>query len=295
MYDSYKASVVLSGGVPVYCTLRPTSQPTGALTADDFKLDFKEFESKITSKTKMVIVNNPNNPLGKVFSREELAEIAGIVSKHDNLLVLADEVYETLVYSPVEFTKFSTLPGMWERTISIGSFGKTFGATGWKLGWCIAPAEIIRPIWMIRQWISFAVATPLQEAAADCFQIAEQEDFFALNRLVYQNLRDKLSGILRETGFDPIVPSAGYFTCADTTSVTSSIPANYDHPEADYRVCQYLTSEVGVGPIPVSAFYSEGRPAGNMSRFAFCKSQQMLQEGGARLKEWRKKVKAQVQ
>lgn len=134
-YDSYPASVSLAGGIPVTVSLKPISN---AHSSRDWKLDFNELENAITPKTKMIILNNPNNPLGKVWTREELLELSAIVKKHD-LLIIADEVYETLIYSDsaAEMIKFASLPDMYQRTITIGSLGKMFGVTGWKIGYCM--------------------------------------------------------------------------------------------------------------------------------------------------------------
>lgn len=150
-FDSYPATVTMSGGIPVYVSLQ---------SKNNYTLNFEELEAKITPKTRMVVLNNPNNPLGKVWSRQELLKLANIVEKHD-LLVLADEVYETLVYDG-EMIKFASLPNMFERTITVGSLGKMLGITGWRIGWAIAPQELIRSLWLVHQYLPFCASTPLQ-------------------------------------------------------------------------------------------------------------------------------------
>jgi kynurenine--oxoglutarate transaminase/cysteine-S-conjugate beta-lyase/glutamine--phenylpyruvate transaminase len=159
-YDSYPASVELAGGIPVVVSMRGESN---CRESREWKLDWSELEKCINSKTKMIILNNPNNPIGKVWEREELERLANIVEKH-NLLVMADEVYETLVYSDSAspMIKFASLPGMFQRTITIGSMGKMFGVTGWKIGWILAPPELTRSAWMVHQFLPFSVVTPLQ-------------------------------------------------------------------------------------------------------------------------------------
>ena len=197
-FDSYPATVSLSGGIPVYVSIRKEN---------DYKLDFEELESKINKKTKMIILNNPNNPLGKVWSKSELLQLAQIVSKYD-LLVLADEVYETLVYEG-EMIKFASLPNMFANTITVGSLGKMLGITGWRIGWAIAPPEIIRSMWLVHQFLPFSASTPLQEAGASCFEHAMDTGYFAKTRFQYQALRDKLFAGLDKANFKPIMPASG--------------------------------------------------------------------------------------
>ncbi|KAI9104072.1 pyridoxal phosphate-dependent transferase [Phlyctochytrium arcticum] len=290
-YDSYPASVALAGGVPRMVSLRPpVGQP--ASTADEWKLDVEEIRKAISpGKTKMIIVNNPHNPIGKVFRREELLAIADIAKEYD-LLVLADEVYETLVFedSVEQLIKFASLPGMFERTITVGSAGKMFGVTGWKIGWALGPPELIRAIWMVHQYVPFSVATPLQEATAVALEQAQTNGYFEETRATYQRLRDKLQKILVEAGLQPTLPHGGYFTLANTSGI--QIPADaaeQQEKRRDYVVCRYLTREAGITAIPPSAFYDpkdkDGREnvAGQLARFAFCKNDEMLEDAGSKL------------
>lgn len=305
-YDSYPASVLMSGGTPKFVSLLPpkTSNTSSETKASDWKLDMTELKASITPKTKMLIVNNPHNPLGKVFSKSELQEIADIAIKND-LIVIADEVYETLVYNndgATTFQKLASLPGMWERTLSIGSIGKTFGVTGWKIGWITAPAPLIRSIWTVHQWNVFCVPTPLQEAAAICFEqsfLNPQSIYHKVTLKEYQRLRDVLVNMLKESGFDPIIPQGGYFVCADTSSLDSMgvntiIPGLNDHEtRRDFQVCKYLIKEAGVCAIPPSAFYSKGSNteiSGKLARFAFCKTEEMIADAGKRLKAWKQRT-----
>lgn len=286
-YDAYPASVRLSGGIPVHVTLRSaTATPT---KANDFQLDMSELRRKITPNTKMIVVNNPHNPLGKVFARDELLEIASI-AKEFNLLVLADEVYESLVYDDLPFIKFASLPEMWERTISLGSAGKTFGVTGWKVGWCLGPPELIRPVSLLHQWTSFSVSTPLQEATAIALERAESENYFKETTALYSSLRDKLYNVLQKSGLNPILPSGGYFIMGNTKSVHPA--SEYNHSRRDVNVCKYLTAAAGVCSIPTSSFYDTAdskaiEEAGYWARFAFCKDAALIQEAGRRLLKWR--------
>jgi histidinol-phosphate/aromatic aminotransferase/cobyric acid decarboxylase-like protein len=165
-YDSYPAVVTMAGGTAVYVPLRA---PAGARSAAEWRLDLDELAAAFTPRTKLLILNTPLNPLGKVYTLDELSAIAELAQQHD-IAVLSDEVYEWMVYPtaqrPVEHVRMATLPGMWERTVTLGSAGKSFSVTGWKIGWAIAPPPLAHALTMAHQWIPFAVATPLQEAVA---------------------------------------------------------------------------------------------------------------------------------
>ncbi|KAJ3216112.1 Kynurenine--oxoglutarate transaminase 3 [Dinochytrium kinnereticum] len=293
-YDCYPAAVTLAGGTPVVVNLSPPRDRPSA-TSDDWKLDLSELRAAITSKTKLIFVNNPHNPVGKVWAREELMSIAKLAEEFD-LLVIADEVYETLVYSdsPTPMIKFASLPGMFERTITIGSIGKMFGVTGWKIGWCIASEEIIRSIWMIHQFVPFAVVTPLQEAAGSALEQAMVSDYFQKTTAQYEGLRNQLRDLLAKNKLSPTVPHGGYFVMADTTSLESQVNASTEaasEPRRDFRVCRYLTTEVGVTAIPPSAFYERkpgagGDVPGRYARFAFCKGSDLLDAAAKRFEKF---------
>ncbi len=161
-----------------------------------------------------------------------------------------------------------------KRTITIGSIGKMLGITGWKLGWCLGPSQLIHPIWMAHQYINFCVATPLQEAAAVALKEAQNNGFFQENAFFYQKHCHALNQMLLEAGIKPIHPQGGYFTIADISKVPF---------EDNIHQCQYLTSQVGVTPIPLSPFYHHDAPL-NLARFAYCKDMATLELAGKRLK-----------
>ncbi|TPX36382.1 hypothetical protein SmJEL517_g01450 [Synchytrium microbalum] len=294
-YDSYPASVTMAGGKPVVVSLKPpTDRP--ALTSDDFKLDLKEVEAAITPRTKAIMVNNPNNPIGKVFTRQELLGILDIATRHD-ILVFADEVYESLVYtdSVSPMIKFATLPGAWERTITFGSVGKTLGLTGWKIGWVLGPQELVRSVWMVHQFVPYAIVTPLQEATAQALDEASTNNYFKDNLKLYEKLRDKLVHTLKSVGLTPIVPHGGYFILADTTSIPdpAQLPQSkiQSSPTLQLAAADHRGRDYRVTAIPPSAFYVPGSPqqqhvAGNMARFAFCKLEDHLESGGKNLEKY---------
>ncbi len=280
-YDSYPASVTMAGGEPVYVPLRPAK---GATQATEWTLDLDELARAFTERTRLLVLNTPHNPVGKVFTREELTAIARLVQERD-VLVLSDEVYEWMVYDGAEHLRLASLPGMWERTVTLGSAGKTFSVTGWKIGWAIAPPHLAKAILMAHQWIPFCVATPLQEAVAQAFEQAPAEGYFDWLSAMYQAKRDRLIQALEAAGFVPTAPQGSYFVVADTRQL--DLPAQLlDGSEPrDVAICRWLTTEVGVAAIPPSAFYSPEHKhlAQHLARFCFCKTDAVLDEAAHRL------------
>lgn len=169
-FDCYAPMIKLAGGIPKFIQIKPPTDPSKANTTANWAIDMEELDSMFTSKTKLVIINNPNNPLGKVFTLPELTAVADIIKKHD-VMCISDEVYEHLIYPGVEMHRMATIDGMWDRTFTIGSAGKTFSVTGWKLGWCIAPAYLIKNMNYVWQNVCYTSPTPIQDACADSFVI----------------------------------------------------------------------------------------------------------------------------
>ncbi len=282
-YDSYPASVIMAGGTPVYVPLRP--QP-GARSASEWVLEIDELEAAFSPRTRLLVINTPQNPVGKVLSRQELTQIAALAQKYD-ILVLSDEVYEWMVYStdehPVEHVRIATLPGMWERTITLGSAGKTFSVTGWKIGWAIAPQPIVQAIFGAHQWIPFAVSTPMQEAIGVAMEEAPKQDYFHWLSQMYQAKRDKLLSVLDEVGLQPLSPDGSYFILVQTGHLDVPLETGY---RRDFSVCRWFTRTVGVAAIPPSPFYSAEHQflTDNLARFCFCKTDEMLDEAAVRLR-----------
>ena len=281
-YDSYPASVIMAGGTPVYVPLRPAADATRAA---QWELDFDELAAAFSPKTRLLVINTPQNPVGKLFSRDELEQIAALVQKYDTL-VLSDEVYEWMTYgdaeNPVEHVRIATLPGMWERTVTLGSAGKTFSVTGWKIGWAITPRPLAHAILMAHQWIPFTVATPLQEAIAVGLEQVQERDYFNWLSATYRGKRDKLLAALANVGLRATAPDGSYFILFDTSHLDVPIP---DGERRDVAICRWLTTEVGVAAIPPSPFYSSPHKylTDNLARFTFCKSDDLLDEGARRL------------
>ncbi len=267
-YDAYPADVMMAGGVPKYVLLQPQADST-------WHFDKDELRHACTSKTKAILINTPHNPTGKVFSKEELAEIIKIA--HDyNAFIISDEVYEHITFAP--HVSVASLPGGFERTLTISSIGKTFSVTGWKIGWVVAPQELIHAVRMAHQWIPFAVATPLQVASAKALEQAASNDYYNELQVLYTAKRDLLVNALRETPFKPLEPQGSYFVVADSSSLRY---------ENDIALCDDLPKRIGVGAIPPSAFYSNEHKhfAKHLVRFTFCKTDEALNEARERLKK----------
>lgn len=263
-YDSYAACVAMAGARARWVTLR----------FPDFEVDFDALERAITDRTRLLVLNTPHNPTGKVFTRAELEGLARIAIRHD-LIVLSDEVYEHLVYEEAEHVPIASIPGMRDRTLTVSSFGKTFSFTGWKIGWATGPADLVRAAQAAHQFVVFSTATPLQHAAA--FALRELgDDYYRTLKADYTARRDRLLGVLREVGLEAPPPQGAYFALA-------RFDAKFDGD--DVAFARHLATEVGVAAVPPSAFYSGDAQDGRRTiRFAFCKRLDTLDAAAARLR-----------
>ncbi|KAG1863414.1 pyridoxal phosphate-dependent transferase [Suillus tomentosus] len=286
-FDQYLPSVTFNGGTPVYVPLHPQ---TDAVTPNNsnWTIDFDELRRAITPKAKMLIINTPHNPVGKVFTREELEKIAALAEEF-NLLVMADEVYDCLVFDGKEHVRFATLPGMWDRTVTVLSAGKAFAATGWRVGWLIGPPSIIFPTLAACTRIVFCSNSPLQEAAAAGLEQAAERGFFENQLKEYEERRNILLSAFDKLGMKYSHPEGSYFVLLDISRV--NFPEDYPFPEPvqgrgrDFKACWFIALEIGVSSIPVSEFYCEEHCTigENFARFAFCKDVETLRQAGERL------------
>ena len=259
-YDSYAPSILAQGARPVHI----------ALTAPDFAVDWEQVERAVTPRTKLILINNPNNPSTSVFSAADLAALAALAERHD-LLVLADEVYEHLIYDGVPHQSVLAHPALRARSFAIYSFGKTFHATGWKVGYCVAPAALTAEFRKIHQFLVFSVNTPAQHALAA--HLADASRWQSLPGF-FQHKRDLIAQGLSAAGFN-LLPSHGtYFQLADYSAIRPDLD--------DVAFARWLTLEHGVASIPVSVFYSQA-PAQKIVRFCFAKEDATLQAALARL------------
>ena len=264
-YDSYLPSAILAGG-----TLRPVR-----LHPPDWHFDRDELSSAFNVRTKAILLNTPHNPTGKVFSRDELEFVAGLCQRHD-VAAVTDEVYERILYDDAEHISLATLPGMWERTLVLNSTGKTFSMTGWKLGFAVGSPGLNAALRSVHQFVTFASATPFQDAMAHAMEIAPGIGYYDQLKRDYTARRDLLQLELEGAGL-PTLPIAGsYFLMGDISELGF---------ESDVEFSRFLTSEVGVAAVPPSAFYADPTSAPLLARFCFAKQDETLREAGRRLEK----------
>ncbi|CAG8491857.1 15702_t:CDS:2 [Funneliformis caledonium] len=295
-FDQYIANITMNGGVPVYVPLRPQGDTNKVMSSEDWKLDMNELRSKLTSKSKIIVFNTPHNPVGKVFSLVEMAEITKLAEEF-NLIIISDEVYDRLYYEPHVHERIANLPGAWERTITVGSGGKTFGTTGWRVGWLIGPKNLVGAALSAQTRIVFCVNTPLQEALASSFNAAEKHNYFEKNIEAYTRRREKLMKVLTDVGLPFTIPQGSYFILANTAKV--QIPEDYPYPEViqqrprDFKVCYWMAKEIGVVAIPPSEFYCKENAhlAENLIRLAFCKTDKTLDEAAKNFQKLKRYIK----
>ncbi|KAH9482394.1 putative aminotransferase C6B12.04c [Psilocybe cubensis] len=295
-FDQYLPSVTFNGGKPVYVPLHPPKDSLIKPTSNDWTIDVDELRRAITPRTKMIIVNTPHNPVGKVFTKSELEAIAAIAEEF-NLLVMADEVYDCLVFDGKEHVRIANLPGMWDRTVTVGSAGKAFAATGWRIGWLIGPKSIIQPTLAASTRIVFCSNSPLQEAAATGLELAKEKKFFETQLQEYVERRDILTKAFDDLGLKYTHPEGSYFVLLDISRV--DFPEDYPFPESvlgrgrDFRACWFIANEVGVSSIPVSEFYCEEHAniGEAYARFAFCKDVDTLRRAAERFQTLKKYLK----
>lgn len=267
-YENYGADAILAGAEPIYVALRPP----------EFDFDPAELEAAFKQGPKALILCNPSNPCGKVFTREELTCIGQLAEKYD-AYVITDEVYEHIIYAPHKHVYFASLPGMWERTICCSSLSKTYSITGWRLGYIIAPAHIVDAARKVHDFLTVGAAAPLQEAAITGLRFGDD---------YYQGLIDEytgkrnlfLSGLTR-IGLPHTVPQGAYFVMVDISS--------FGYGD-DTEFCMQLAEKVGVGAVPGSSFFRE--PVNHLIRFHFAKKDETILESLNRLSDIHKKMPA---
>ena len=265
-YENYGADTILSGAEPVYVPLHPP----------EFNFDPAELEQAFQQHPKALILCNPSNPCGKVFTKEELLFIADLAQKYDTY-VITDEVYEHIVYAPHKHVYFASLPGMWERTISCSSLSKTYSITGWRLGYTIAPEAITERIKKVHDFLTVGAAAPLQEAVIPGLNFGQ--DYYDKLQATYTHKRDLFLKGLKDVGLEFSEPQGAYYVLMDIT------PFGYDN---DLEFCQVLAKEVGVGAVPGSSFFRE--PVNHLIRFHFAKKDETLNEALNRLEAIHKKI-----
>ncbi|MCX4665587.1 pyridoxal phosphate-dependent aminotransferase [Streptomyces sp. NBC_01381] len=268
-YDSYAASIALAGGKRVPVTLRPDPAESR------FRLDLDELRDAITPRTRLLLLNTPHNPTGTVLTRDELTQIAALAVERD-LLVITDEVYEHLVFDDGDGTThipLASFPGMRERTVTIGSAGKTFSFTGWKVGWVTSTPELVTAVRSAKQFLTYVASGPFQYAIAEA--LALPDTYFSSFREDMRAKRDLLGAGLTAAGFDVYRPAGTYFITTDIRPLGES---------DGFAFCRALPEHIGVVAIPNAVFYDHRDAGAPFVRFAFCKKDEVLAEAVSRLK-----------
>ena len=260
-YDSYVAMLTVCGAVRRPVTLR----------APEFRLDPDELRAAVSPRTRVLLLNTPHNPTGTVLTRAELQAVADIAIEHD-LVVITDEVYEHLVFDGREHIALATLPGMWERTLTLSSAGKSYSFTGWKVGWATGPAPLVQAVLAAKQWLTFTSGSPLQPAVAHALD--HEPDWPRALARDLQTRRDLLCEGLLDAGLTPHVPQGTYFTTTDISHLGWTDGREF---------CLALPERAGVVAIPTQGFHDDAEAGRHLVRWAFCKERDVVVEGVRRL------------
>ena len=268
-FDVYAAAIAMAGGTRRVVTLQ----------TPDYSFDYEDLKAKVNSNTRLILLNSPHNPTGKVFNRQELVQIAELAVEKD-ILVVTDEVYEHLVFDGQSHIPISTLPGMAERTLTISSAAKTFGFTGWKIGWAHGPSELLSAVRTAKQFLTYVNGAPFQHAIAEALQL--EDDYYKGLSFDMENKRDILCNGLEEAGFEVFNPSGTYYATVDIRPLGE---------ESGIEFCWDLPNRCGVVAVPNEVFYDNktvGRP---LVRFAYCKKPEVLKNAVEKLLSLRKAKK----
>jgi len=269
-YENYGPDAILSGAKPRFVKLRPPDSPDGEWTFDE-----RELRAAFHSHTKAIIVNTPNNPTGKVFTRSELELIRDLCVEF-NVLAITDEIYEHILYDGTRHISMAALDGMRDRTITINGLSKTYSVTGWRVGWAVAPPAITDAIRKVHDFLTVGAPAPLQEAGAAALGLPAT--YYQELAEGYRKRRDRLLPVLTEAGFRCFLPRGAYYVMTDISSFRF---AN------DLEFVKYLVKDIGVASVPGSSFYDDARDGAQQVRFAFCKKDATLDAAGERLKKLR--------
>lgn len=295
-FDQYIPNVEMTGAKLKYVNINfPKKFDKENVSGDDWEVDWEGLENAITPKTKIILINTPHNPIGKVFNEEELLKIGKLAIKH-NLILLSDEVYENLYYLP-SFPRPATLkslPELAERTLTVGSAGKSFAATGWRVGWVQGPSELIKYVTSAHTRICFSTPAPLQQAVSEALSVAATNNYFEKTRKEYEHKYRIFEEVFEELGLPYTSAQGGYFLLVNFKKL--KIPDDYEYPAEilgrgtnDYKLVYWLIKEIGVVGIPPTEFlvpeHRKNNPLENSVRFAVCKDDSLLEEAVVRLRK----------
>ncbi len=266
-YENYGPDAILSGAVPKFVQLKEPN----------WSFDETELEAAFSNKTRAIIINNPGNPTGKVFTREELSFIAKLCQKWD-VVAITDEIYEHMLYDGLTHIRMADLPGMRERTVTITGISKTYSATGWRVGWLIAPPEATNAIRKVHDFLTVGAAAPLQEGAAHA--LAYPDSYYKDLGDLYKSKRDILLPVLQEVGFKTYAPQGAYYIMCDA----SDLMAQSGHSN-DVEFARWMIDEIGVATVPGSSFYRDKKDGRTKIRFCYCKKPETLSLAADLLRE----------
>lgn len=266
-YENYGPDTIVSGAKPIFV---PLIEPDFHFNPDDLRAAFSE-------RTKAIIINTPHNPSGKVFTREELELVSELCNKYD-ALVVTDEIYEHILYDEAKHISPASIPGLENRTITISGMSKTYSATGWRIGYTIAPEHISNAIRKVHDFLTVGAPAPLQEAGVTAMRMPQE--YYTKLAKFYQHKRDIIVGELSKVGFVPFTPQGAYYVLTDISAFNA---------KDDFEFAMYLVEEVGVATVPGSSFYSDGELGRNKIRFAFCKTEETLRAAIERLEKLKQK------
>ena len=269
-YENYGPDAILSGAVPRFVRLH----------TPDWSYDPAELDAAFSNKTRAIVVNTPNNPTGKVFTRAEMEHIAALCRKWD-VVCITDEIYEHILYDGAEHVSMATLEGMRERTVTVSGVSKTWSVTGWRIGWCLAPPDLTGAIRKVHDFLTVGAPAPLQEAAA--VALAMPDAYYTELAAKYRERREFLVPILEQAGFRPIAPKGAYYVMTDLT--------DFGFPD-DVTFARWLVREVGVAAVPGSSFYADPTAGSQRLRFHFARKRETLEAAAERLQSLRSRLPA---
>ena len=269
-YENYGPDAILSGATPRFVKLRPP----------DWSYDERELAAAFGPHTKAIILNTPNNPTGKVFTRAELEFIRDLCVRW-NAFCITDEIYEHILYDGAEHISMARIDGMRERTIVINGMSKTYSVTGWRVGWAIAPPEATQSIRKVHDFLTVGAAAPLQQAGASALH--SPQAYYDKLAASYAEKRERLLKILTAAGFTVFKPRGAYYIMTDISRFPDPDPARFPADTKDVRFAKYLVEEIGVAVVPGSSFYNDARDGASQVRFTFCKKEETLAAAEARL------------
>jgi aminotransferase len=269
-YENYGPDAILSGAVPRFVRLMPPGHPGG-----DWTFDPDELAAAFNDRTRAIVINTPNNPTGKVFTRAELETIARLCLQWD-VIAVTDEIYEHIVYDGARHVRMATVEGMADRTVTINSVSKTFSVTGWRVGWAVAPPDLTDAIRKVHDFLTVGAAAPLQAAAAAA--LASPDAYFQDLAATYTSRRAALTTVLADAGLRCFTPRGAYYIMTDVSSFGL---------DDDVAFVRHLVTEIGVAAVPGSSFFSNLSDGGHYVRFCFCKTPETIAAAGERLQRLR--------